>query len=98
MELMLASGLLGDAVCVSSCQVGTKYAFIGCPRGSIRKKQEHLALKRLGEQLQAKLELAGTAPHWARCVWGGDCRGQVLRLYPQPVIDPRTLGRDTWQS
>lgn len=48
MEPMLASGLLGDAVCVSSGQVDAKYASRRCPKGSIGKKQEHLAPRHQG--------------------------------------------------
>lgn len=74
-------------------------ASMGCSKGSIRKAsrrtnknktQKHLAPKMsLGrKQLQAEPELAGTAPHWPQWVWGGDDRGQALRLHPQPGIDP----------
>lgn len=100
MEPMLASGLLGDAVCMFSCQVGAKYASRGCPKGSIRKKQEHLASRHQGvgnncKQSRSWLALPHTEPGGSGEETAG---GQVLRLYPQPVIDPRTLGHDTWQS
>ena len=54
------------------------------------KTQRHVAPKmpRGLKQLQAKPELAGTVPHWPQWVWGGDDRGQALRLHPQPAIDP----------
>lgn len=99
MEPMLASGLLGDAGPLARWAL-TKYASTGCPKGSIRKTsrrttnknktQKHLAPKvpRGRKQQQAKLELAGTAPPWPQWVWGGDNRGQALRLHPQPGIDP----------
>lgn len=44
-EPMSASGILGDTVCVFSCQVGTKYASQAVQKDSARKKQKHLAPK-----------------------------------------------------
>lgn len=77
----------------------TEYASMGCPEGSIRKKQKHLA---------PRMAWVGTTASKAGAGWHCSALGEMglerrlqraaLGLYSELVIDPWMLGHDTQWS